>query len=164
MLHLRSIFTCRNSSKKNMEDKIKINACNHPTPKVHIYLQKQLKIDENVKINPCNHPTPKVVKFYLQYIWYVLKGGMVLAYSRTVLCISYRFAHNKNTIYCKIHHDLLQVQVPSGSFHFSMGVTRLPWGLEVFWFLQQFWQRYATLLFVQSMVLNHISYILYIDK
>ena len=61
----RSIFTCRNSSKKNIEDKIKINACNHPTPKVHIYLQKQLKIDENIKINPCNHPTPKV-HIYLQ--------------------------------------------------------------------------------------------------
>ena len=62
---LRSIFTCRNSSKKNIEDKIKINTCNHPTPKVHIYLQKQLKIDENIKINPCNHPTPKV-HIYLQ--------------------------------------------------------------------------------------------------
>ena len=61
----RSIFTCRNSSKKITEDKIKINACNHPTPKVHIYLQKHLKKDENIKINPCNHPTPKV-HIYLQ--------------------------------------------------------------------------------------------------
>ena len=53
------------AQKKNIEDKIKINTCNHPTPKVHIYLQKQLKIDENIKINPCNHPTPKV-HIYLQ--------------------------------------------------------------------------------------------------
>ena len=57
---LRSIFTCRNSSKKNIEDKIKRNVCNHPTPKVHIYLQKHLKKDENIKRNACNHPTPKV--------------------------------------------------------------------------------------------------------
>ena len=56
----RSIFTCRNSSKKNIEDKIKRNVCNHPTPKVHIYLQKHLKKDENIKRNACNHPTPKV--------------------------------------------------------------------------------------------------------
>ena len=56
----RSIFTCKNSSKKNIEDKIKRNVCNHPTPKVHIYLQKHLKKDENIKRNACNHPTPKV--------------------------------------------------------------------------------------------------------
>ena len=34
-------------------------------PKVHISLQKQLKVDDEIQINPCNHPTPKA-HVYLQ--------------------------------------------------------------------------------------------------
>jgi len=37
------------------------DVCNQPTPKVHISLQKQLKVDDKIKINPCNHPTSKVL-------------------------------------------------------------------------------------------------------
>jgi len=48
-----------------IDDKIKINACNHPTSKVHIYLQKQPKVDDKIKINACSHPTPKI-HIYLQ--------------------------------------------------------------------------------------------------
>ena len=33
--------------------KIKTNPCNHPTSKVLIHLQKQLKVDDKIKINPC---------------------------------------------------------------------------------------------------------------
>ena len=84
-----TIVKCLTNCPKTVSKKF-ADVCNQPTPKVHISLQKQLKVDDKIKINPCNHPTSKVLislftlKFdgvHLRSIW-----GTFEIYLRSFRC------------------------------------------------------------------------------
>ena len=73
-----TIVKCLTNCPKTVSKKF-ADVCNQPTPKVHISLQKQLKVDDKIKINPCNHRTSKALihfeiwwgtfEVHLRYIW-----------------------------------------------------------------------------------------------